>query len=210
MIAVVFMIFVIILLFSIGIYLQYEFIASFFAESEPEVPKPEQLKPKNTVRKLHDKKEVFHIANNELNYGDAKDVCKQYGAELADYDQMVHHYQHGGDFCNYGWSKNQLALYPTQKKTWEQLQNADPEYRDICGHYGVNGGKFSKEMRFGANCYGKKPEKPDYDFQFPELPKKTEPVKRVRRFKNVVIAPFNRNRWKREAGNPDFQPHHTF
>lgn len=207
-------IFVVLISICMGIYLMYDkiyaLLTSVVEEEEKVNPKPEKLPPKNTVRKLHDGKEVFHIANNELTYDDAKDVCKQYGSELADYDQMVHHYQHGGDFCNYGWSKNELALFPTQKKTWEKLQNAAPSKRDICGHYGVNGGKFPKHMRFGANCYGKRPEKPDYDFEFPKLPEREKIVKKIRRFKNVIVAPFNRYRWEREAGSPDVQPHHTF
>ena len=61
--------------------------------------------------------EVFHIGKNIYNYEDAKAVCKAYNSELASYDQVLHAYQHGAEWCNFGWSKDQLGLYPTQKKT---------------------------------------------------------------------------------------------
>ena len=47
-----------------------------------------------------------------------------------------------------------------QKNTWKQIQLAeDPKKRSMCGHYGVNGGKFEKSHKFGVNCFGKRPEK---------------------------------------------------
>lgn len=166
-----------------------------------------------TVPEIHsEKNEVFHVADRKFNYEEAKDVCQQYGARLANYDELVHHYQHGGEFCNHGWSENQLALYPTSKSTWQQLQNSNPRFKDICGHYGINGGKFPKHMKFGANCYGKRPPKPDSEFIYPSIPTyRTQKEKRKRKqFKDVIVVPFNKEQWARNIRNPNKQHHHTF
>ena len=61
-------------------------------------------------------KQVFHVPNNIYTYKDSKAVCKAFGAELADYNQIEKAYKNGAEWCGYGWSKNQMALYPTQKK----------------------------------------------------------------------------------------------
>jgi hypothetical protein len=104
------------------------------------------------------KNEVFNIRNNLYTYDDAKEVCSIYGAKLATYDQIESAYNDGGEWCNYGWSENQMALFPTQKKTWNKLQESDAT-KNACGRPGVNGGFMkNKNIRFGVNCYGKKPE----------------------------------------------------
>ena len=77
---------------------------------EDELMKPVKLNEYNSG------KEVFHIPNNKYTYKDAKAVCKAYGARLANYDEVENAYNKGGEWCSYGWSKNQLALFPTQKK----------------------------------------------------------------------------------------------
>ncbi len=66
--------------------------------------------------------------------------------------------KNGADWCNYGWSEGQLALYPTQEDSFAKLE-LNPETRGQCGLPGVNGGYFeNKNLKFGANCYGEKPE----------------------------------------------------
>jgi hypothetical protein len=105
------------------------------------------------------KKEVFNIDNNIFTYEQAQSVCKSYGAELATYDQVFDAYRNGANWCNYGWSANQTALYPIQKEFYDELQKSEKE-KDSCGIPGVNGGFFSKDIKFGVNCYGHKP-KPD-------------------------------------------------
>lgn len=198
---------------SLTVYFQYENILNFIgmvSENDKKNEEDKDLRSEHSIKSLHDDKEVFHIANNNLTYDDAQAVCKQYGGELANYDQILHNYQHGGEFCNYGWSKNQLALFPTQKSTWEKLQKSTPKYRDICGHYGVNGGKFSKNMKFGANCYGKKPEKPEYEFKYPDFPTAPKQNKKKREFKNLIVTPFNRQMWSRNSEELIDNYHHTF
>lgn len=101
--------------------------------------------------------EVFNISNNLYTYDDAKAICKAYGARLATYDDVEDSYKKGGEWCNYGWSANQMAFFPTQKATWEELQQTD-NHKNDCGRPGVNGGYFANpDIRFGVNCYGKKP-----------------------------------------------------
>ena len=104
------------------------------------------------------KKQVFNIARNSFTFTDAEPLCRAYGAELATYDQVKEAYKSGADWCNYGWIKGQLAVYPTQKSTYDKLQNGPEGDRMMCGIPGVNGGFFpNEEQRFGVNCYGVRP-----------------------------------------------------
>ena len=104
------------------------------------------------------KEEVFNISNNNLSYREAQAVCKSYDARLATYDEVEGAYNNGGEWCNYGWSEGQMAFFPTQKKSWEEQQK-DPTMKNRCGRPGVNGGHIpNPNMKFGANCFGVKPE----------------------------------------------------
>lgn len=102
--------------------------------------------------------EVFNIGVNKYTYDDAQSICKSYGARLATYDEIETAYNNGAEWCNYGWSEGQMAYFPTQKATWSELQK-DPKRKNDCGRPGVNGGYMvNPYLRFGVNCYGKKPE----------------------------------------------------
>jgi hypothetical protein len=102
--------------------------------------------------------EVFNVSGNQFTYTEAPAVCSAMGAKLATYDQVEEAYNKGAEWCNYGWSANQMAFFPTQKKTWQQLQ-ANPSAANNCGRPGVNGGYMGNpNLQFGVNCYGKKPE----------------------------------------------------
>jgi hypothetical protein len=59
-----------------------------------------------------------------------------------------------------------MALFPTQKTTWNELQkgikpcskNGTSTANMSCGRPGINGGIIKNpKIRFGVNCYGKKP-----------------------------------------------------
>jgi len=101
--------------------------------------------------------EVFNIRNNIYTYDDAKAVCSIYNAKLATYDQVEDAYNAGGEWCNYGWSEGQMALFPTQKSTWNKLQGSD-KTKNACGRPGINGGFMKNpDIRFGVNCFGQKP-----------------------------------------------------
>jgi len=102
--------------------------------------------------------EVFNIGNNKYTYEDAQSICKSYGARLATYDDIEAAYNKGAEWCNYGWSEGQMAYFPTQKASWTELQK-DEKHKNNCGRPGINGGYMvNPYLRFGVNCYGKKPE----------------------------------------------------
>jgi hypothetical protein len=151
-------------------------------------------------------KEVFNVSRNIYTYSDASAVCSALGAELADYDQVKEAYTRGADWCNYGWTKGQMATYPTQKETWEKLQKGAAEYRGACGQPGVNGGYFDNpDLRFGVNCYGIKPPKNATDellesqVSLPASPEEIEYDKKVQKFREqlntTTVLPFKRGQW---------------
>ena len=47
--------------------------------------------------------EVFHISDNQFTYDDAPAVCAAYGAQLATLEQIIDSYNHGAEWCGYGW-----------------------------------------------------------------------------------------------------------
>lgn len=158
------------------------------------------------VPEIKFKKQVFNIPGNYYTYDNAKALCTAYGAELASYDQIEKAYNNGAEWCNYGWSANQLALFPTQKKTYDTLQKVSGHEND-CGRPGVNGGYIANpNVKFGANCYGYKPKITNDE---EELMKKSSPYpesaediafqKKVDKMKNnlsqILVSPFNNDTW---------------
>ncbi len=154
---------------------------------------------------LPGKKEVFNVSSNRFTYGDAEPLCRALGAELATYDQVKAAFDSGADWCNYGWTKGQLALFPTQKETYEKMQAGPEGQRNACGKPGLNGGHFDNpEMRFGVNCYGNKPAQSAHDASkttkgAPISPDALAYDKLVAKFKsesdNIGIMPFNEEHW---------------
>jgi hypothetical protein len=121
-----------------------------------------------TTIKPESEPEVFNISNNLYTYGDAKAVCSAFDASLATYDQIEKSYNSGGEWCAMGWSADQQALFPTQKSTWKELQKIKGHEHD-CGRAGVNGGYISNpQLRFGVNCYGKKPKPKENEMAYLE------------------------------------------
>lgn len=152
------------------------------------------------------KKEVFNVSRNIYTYNDAAAVCEALGAELANYEQVQEAQNKGADWCNYGWTKGQLALFPTQKATWEKLQKGPAEYRNACGRPGVNGGFFDNpELRFGVNCYGVKPPRNATDellesqVALPPTPDQIEFEKKVQKYREqlntITVLPFHKGQW---------------
>jgi hypothetical protein len=150
--------------------------------------------------------EVFNVSRNVYTYSDASAVCSAFGAELATYDQVKTAYEKGADWCNYGWTKGQMAVYPTQKETYDKLQKGAPEYRNACGNVGINGGYFDNpELRFGVNCFGVKPAKNATDeleqsgVQLPASPAEIEYEKKVQKYREqmatTTVLPFRRDQW---------------
>ena len=160
----------------------------------------------NIVEKALEKPEVFNIQDNVYTYDDAKAICKAYDAKLATYNQIENAYNQGGEWCSYGWSSDQMILYPTQKKTYNKLQKTKGHEHD-CGRPGINGGYIgNKKAKFGVNCYGIKPpitrkEKilMERNNIYPESKKdrcEKKKVKNLKKYlKDIAISPFNRDLW---------------
>jgi hypothetical protein len=151
--------------------------------------------------------EVFNVETNEYSYYDAEPLCQALGAQLATYDQVKDAWNKGADWCNYGWVKGQVAVYPTQQETFNKLQNGPVEERNACGTVGLNGGYFDNpEMRFGVNCYGRKESQTDKAAammsQQGGIPKTTEYLqfdKKVQEFKedsdSLNVLPWSPEKW---------------
>jgi hypothetical protein len=158
------------------------------------------------VPEIKFKKQVFNIPGNYYTYDNAKALCTAYGAELATYDQIEKAYNNGAEWCNYGWSANQLALFPTQKKTYDNLQTI-PGHENDCGRPGINGGYIANPgVKFGVNCYGNKPKITSEEEElmktsspYPETPQDIAFQKKVDLMKNnldqILVSPFNHNTW---------------
>jgi hypothetical protein len=146
-------------------------------------------------------KQVFNVARNLYTYSEAEPLCKAFGAELATYDQVKEAYERGADWCNYGWVKGQLAVYPTQQATFDKLQGGPEDQRGSCGVPGVNGGFFpNADQRFGVNCYGSRPSETPLDerLQF-EAKHETAFDREVSRFRaelpSIAVNPWNGQQW---------------
>lgn len=159
------------------------------------------------VPEIKFKKQVFNIPGNYYNYENAKALCKAYGANLATYEQIEDAYKHGAEWCNYGWSDGQMALFPTQQKTFNKLQTVKGHEHD-CGRPGINGGYIANpQVQFGVNCYGNKPKMTSQEEElmqknttpYPESAQDLAFQKRVDFWKTkvdeILVSPFNYNSW---------------
>ena len=149
--------------------------------------------------------EVYHIPGNNFTYNDSKALCNAFDGDLATYEQLLDAQKKGANWCSYGWSKDQLALYPTSQSVWKKLQSKEGHEYD-CGLPGLNGGYISNPYtKLGANCYGIKPKKSKLDSKYlsqelyPKTAKELLFDKRVNywkdRISNILILPFNNSNW---------------
>jgi hypothetical protein len=163
----------------------------------------------NKVASSNKKAEVFNIANSLYTYEDAQAVCKAYGSRLATVDELNDAYNKGADWCVNSWSADRHVLFPTQKATYDKLQNVKGA-ENSCGRTGVNGGRVNNtSLRFGINCFGVKPEPSRGDkmrmnaIQNNIMPKTKEEVilqAKVDYWKNhkdqyTILNPFNTDKW---------------
>lgn len=149
--------------------------------------------------------EVFNISSNKYTYSDAEPLCKALGAELATYDQVKDAWNKGADWCNYGWVKGQMAVYPTSEETYQKIQGGPEDQRQACGRPGINGGYFDNpEMRFGVTCVGNKPPQNKHDEAAaskgaPLSPDALAFDKKVSQFKSeadhIAVLPFSHGKW---------------
>lgn len=154
------------------------------------------------------RQQVFNIPENNYVYSDAKAVCSAYGARLATYKEVEDSYKDGGEWCNYGWSDGQMALFPTQQKTYNELQKKEGHEND-CGRPGINGGYIANPLvKFGINCYGYKPRMTSTEEElmateplYPKTEKDIAMENRVNYWKDklseILVSPFNHNTWSR-------------
>ena len=194
---------------EVGIELSEE-SKDFLKKTLPEIGESKQSKDERKQQLQEEKKEVFYIKDNVYTYDEAKAVCKAHDAELADYNQLEKTYNEGGEWCGYGWSKNQMILFPTQKDTWNKLQTIDGHEND-CGRPGINGGYIENDKaKFGVNCYGVKRSPTDFELamleqmkkqQYPtsaqdkEFKENVNKYKELMKEKKMVINPYNNTKW---------------
>jgi hypothetical protein len=147
--------------------------------------------------------EVFHIPNNKHSFEKARSICRKYNARLATYTEVEDAYSKGANWCSYGWSEDQLALFPTQLDIYNNLKLI-PGHENDCGRPGVNGGFIDNvNVRFGVNCFGKKPEETKEDTEYMERLKLSyspaidqDELDKIAKDKEaMLIAPFNKDKW---------------
>jgi len=178
----------------------------FSPEPEIDINVLSSHKEPEPVPEIQIEKQVFHVPDNNYTYEESKALCKAYGGRLANYDEIEAAYNDGGEWCGYGWSKDQMILYPTQKDTYNKLQKIKGHEND-CGRPGINGGYIKNpNARFGVNCYGYKPEITQEEREimnettpYPETEKDKRFEKLVQKYRqklpDILVAPFNNNRW---------------
>ena len=164
-----------------------------------------KIKPKKGFEDTKSRHEVFHIGDNVYTFDEAKILCNAHDGELASYEQIEKAYRDGAEWCSYGWSKDQMALYPTQKATYNKLKGS-PGNENSCGRPGINGGYIkNKNSRFGVNCYAPKRKPSDIEKKImntqsiiPTEPE-TEDQKKINFYKKnihrIVKKPFNSDKW---------------
>ena len=150
--------------------------------------------------------QVFNIPGNTYSYSDAKTLCKAYNSRLATYDEVEKAYNTGAEWCNYGWSDKQLALFPTQKITYDKLQQVKGHEND-CGRSGINGGYIANpNVKFGVNCFGKKPKMTEEEEALMQAstlyPKTNEDIRLENqvdywktKLDQILVSPFNHSSW---------------
>lgn len=175
---------------------------------QPEVDISVVAPPPSPIPEIKLKKQVFNIPGNNYVYPDAKALCSAYGSRLATYKEVEDSYNEGAEWCNYGWSDGQMALFPTQQSTYDELQKVEGHEND-CGRPGVNGGYMANPaLRFGVNCYGYKPQMTSQEEELmesvPHYPKTMKDIlmeQRVDHWKNklteILVSPFNYNNWSK-------------
>lgn len=180
-------------------------IRNLFSE-KPEVDvsviSDQKIKSKPVITKSE---EVFHIPKNIYTFEDAKAVCKAFDSRLATVGEIQKAKETGAEWCSYGWTDGQMALYPTQMQTWKNYQKIDGHEHD-CGRPGLNGGYIKNpNVRFGINCYGSKPKiRPEEQSNIGESPyplsqEDKELDAKVEFYKkhipDIMLSPHNYDKW---------------
>ena len=179
-------------------FISNDLLQLFTYSKPPPAPAPDKPEPGSGLVGM----EVFHIDNNRFTYDEAPAACAAFGGNLATLEQINEAYNYGAEWCGYGWSAGGLALFPTQRGTWEALQQEpSPAKRTACGKVGVNGGYFDPSYKFGVNCYGYKPAASS-NLKLPLPPPGTNVDAfnaMVAKFQGMLssfdVSPYSRNQW---------------
>jgi len=166
------------------------------------------INPELNPNPIINRPQVFNIPGNTYGYEDAKTLCQAYDSRLATYDEIENVYNKGAEWCNYGWSEGQMALFPTQQKTFDNLQKIEGHEHN-CGRPGINGGYIANpHVKFGVNCFGHKPEINSAEEEmmqnttpYPKTEKDILFEKRVDYWKTkldeILVSPFNYDTWSK-------------
>jgi len=184
-------------------------ITKFFSETpEIDIKVTKNASSSRATPAIKITKEVFNVPGNYFSYDDAKAMCSAYDSRLATYNEVEESYNSGAEWCNYGWSEGQMALYPTQQTTWDGLQKIEGHEND-CGRPGINGGFMQNpEIKFGVNCYGYKPKMTSVEEDimanttpYPKSKKDIAMEMRVeywkKRINDILVSPFNYTNWSK-------------
>jgi len=166
------------------------------------------LETQNNTGPIFNPPQVFNIPGNYYKYDEAETLCKAYGSRLANYNELENAYNKGAEWCNYGWSEGQMALFPTQAETYKNLQTI-PGHEHDCGRPGINGGYIANpNVRFGVNCFGTKPKMTPEEEDlmatttpYPLTKHDIEMEEQVefwkKRLPEILVSPFNYNNWSK-------------
>jgi hypothetical protein len=200
--------FIVILFLNMKHFRQFDFdfndvLYNLFGSKNPHLEVHVQKTDISACTVASDDGEVFHLPHNIYTYDKAKEMCELFDSRLATYDEVEDSYKNGANWCSYGWSSDQMALFPIQKSMFNELKKI-PGHQHDCGRPGVNGGFMTdKHLKFGVNCYGKKPyaSEDDLDYMnqfsfssaFPDtvLNQQSQQAK----LDQILVAPFNKDKW---------------
>lgn len=153
-------------------------------------------------------KEVYHIPRNIYTYDNAKALCKAFDGRLARINEIEEAYEKGAEWCSYGWSEDQMALFPTQLSTWKKYKKIKGHERN-CGRPGLNGGYINNpKAKYGVNCFGKKPKITNIEKQLMEVKDPLPLSEEERNFNNkvnyykhrlpsILISPHDKKKWSK-------------
>ena len=182
-----------------------QFFRNLFSEKIPEIEVNVHRDKRDQPMRAKDEKrpgEVFHLRKNIFDYNEAKEACGLLNSRLATYDEIENAYSNGANWCSYGWSDDQMVLFPSQKEYLNRLKQFPGHERD-CGRVGVNGGYVqNKYAKFGVNCYGKKPYATEKDKEYlakyklsGSVPDDVLEKLRKEKEKDFLVTPFNKDKW---------------
>jgi len=109
-----------------------------------------------------DGREVFIVGAGKYGFLESKAVCEKLGSRLASEEEVNRAHKLGANWCDYGWVDGQKAFFTVQEDFHKLMDcKKKPNSDNPCGKkHGVHGGKmFNPDLKYGATCFGFKPQK---------------------------------------------------